>query len=116
MTLATLAGTLIKTNIGEQRHCLFDVWSEYPELSWSELYLVGIQVPGFLSYPGQVKSGPSLSSLRSSYTLLAPLEMQAFVAMRVTGEFHYNQHIIIYKASELMNRSNRVVCSDLGTS
>lgn len=51
---------------------------EYPELSWSELYLVGIQVPGFLSYPGQVKSGPSLSSLRKnctwiSYTLLAPL-------------------------------------------
>lgn len=48
---------------------------EYAELSWSELYLLGIQVSGFLSYPGQVKS---LSSLRKnctwiSYTLLAPL-------------------------------------------
>lgn len=51
---------------------------EYSELSRSELYLLGIQVSGFLSYPGQVKSGPSLSSLRKnctwiSYTLLAPL-------------------------------------------
>lgn len=48
---------------------------EYPELSWSELYLLGIRVSGFLSYPGQVKSGPSLRKNCTwiSYTLLAPL-------------------------------------------
>lgn len=36
--------------------------------------------------------------------------------MRMAGEFHYNQHIIIYKASELMTRGNQTVCSNLAIS